>query len=296
MARPLKKGLDYFPLDVNIDSDDKLKILEGLYGIVGFGVIVKVLMKIYDNGFYYYWREIEPILMAERAKVDIDTVQDIIKNSVKYGLFNEKLYNKYQILTSIGIQKRYFSACGKRKKGEAEREYLLLSEEEVLSLCPKITIIQGKTDINQGITNVIQEITTQSKVKKSKVNKSKKEVVYFEDKNLNDTLKEFIEFRKKMKAPMTERAVELLINKLNKLGKNSTEKIEILNQSILNGWKSVFPISNTNFNNAKSKKEVSVPDWYDDYEKQLVGQAVEKQEITEKEKEELANLVKGIMS
>ena len=176
MARPLKKGLDYFPLDVNIDSDDKLKILEGLYGIVGFGVVIKVLMKIYDNGFYYEWQEIEPILMAERTKVDVETTKNIIKDSVKYGLFNEKLFNNYQILTSIGIQKRYFNACGKRKKGEAEREYLLLSEEEVMNLCPKIaliSIIQGKTEDNQGITRVNQKSSTQSKVNKSKVNKSK---------------------------------------------------------------------------------------------------------------------------
>lgn len=47
----------------------------------------------------------------------------------------------------------------------------------------------------------------------------------------------------------------------------------------------------------RRKKEVKpVPSWYDEYTKQLAGQTVEKQEITEEEREELANLVKGIMS
>jgi hypothetical protein len=302
MARPLKKGLDYFPLDVNIDGDDKLKILEGLYGIVGFGVVIKVLMKIYDNGFYYEWREIEPILMAERTKVDIETVKDIIKNSVKYGLFSEKLYNDYQILSSIGIQKRYFTACGKRKKGEAEREYLLLSEEEVLSLCPKIaliSVIQGITNINQGKSKVIQEFSTQSKVKESKVNKSKvNSVVLFKNKQLNDTFNEFVEYRKKSRSTMTERAIELMVKKLDSLTEKSPnpveDKIEILNQSILNGWKGIFPISKNNSNFSKNKKEVGVPDWYEDYEKQLKGQHTTK-EMTPEEQEKMTNLVKDIV-
>ena len=48
MARPKKQGLDYFPLDVNVDN--KLEILESEYGILGFGFIIKLFQKIYENG------------------------------------------------------------------------------------------------------------------------------------------------------------------------------------------------------------------------------------------------------
>jgi hypothetical protein len=48
--------------------------------------------------------------------------------------------------------------------------------------------------------------------------------------------------RKKIKKPMTERAEELLIKKLNDLSGNEKEQIAILNQSIMNSWLGVFPL------------------------------------------------------
>ena len=45
MARPQKKGLDYFPLDVDIDQDDKIALIEAKHGAIGFAVIIKLLMK-----------------------------------------------------------------------------------------------------------------------------------------------------------------------------------------------------------------------------------------------------------
>jgi hypothetical protein len=59
---------------------------------------------------------------------------------------------------------------------------------------------------------------------------------------LNKTFLEFIEFRKKNKSPMTDKAIDLAIKKLNGLSSNINEQIEILNQSILNSWKGIFPL------------------------------------------------------
>lgn len=59
---------------------------------------------------------------------------------------------------------------------------------------------------------------------------------------LNAALVSFVEYRKKMKKPMTDHAVSLLINKLNKMTSSIPEQIEIINQSIVNGWQGVFPL------------------------------------------------------
>lgn len=67
-------------------------------------------------------------------------------------------------------------------------------------------------------------------------------IIYNADPQLNATIKEFIKFRRGMKKPMTDHAIELLINKLNKLSSDASEQIEILNQSMLNGWQGVFPL------------------------------------------------------
>lgn len=59
---------------------------------------------------------------------------------------------------------------------------------------------------------------------------------------LEAAIQEFIVFRKKIKKPMTDHAVKLMISKLNKLASSTAEQIEILNQSILNGWQGIFPL------------------------------------------------------
>ena len=41
---------------------------------------------------------------------------------------------------------------------------------------------------------------------------------------------------------MTEKAISLLISKLDKMTSDNDEKIEILNQSILSGWTSIYPL------------------------------------------------------
>lgn len=66
--------------------------------------------------------------------------------------------------------------------------------------------------------------------------------IYIEPPELNDAVLSFIEFRKKIKKPMTDRAVQLLIGKLKKLSSNTAEQIEILEQSIMNGWTSIYPL------------------------------------------------------
>ena len=50
MARPQKEGLDYFPVDCYFD--DKLKLLEAEFKLVGLGIIVHLWKKIYGEKGY----------------------------------------------------------------------------------------------------------------------------------------------------------------------------------------------------------------------------------------------------
>lgn len=68
-----------------------------------------------------------------------------------------------------------------------------------------------------------------------------------DDSSLLTALTQFLEMRKKIKKPMTDQAMKLLTEKLDKLASDSQSKIEILNQSILGNWSSVYPLK-TDFN------------------------------------------------
>lgn len=65
---------------------------------------------------------------------------------------------------------------------------------------------------------------------------------YTESEDLKAAIKDFIKFRKAIKAPLTDRALTLCFIKLDQLGQNDTEKISVINQSIERGWKGLFPL------------------------------------------------------
>lgn len=65
---------------------------------------------------------------------------------------------------------------------------------------------------------------------------------YTSNETLRFELKEHLKTRKAKKATLTNRAIELSCSNLDKLGRNDEEKIEIVRQSIANGWIGFFEL------------------------------------------------------
>ncbi len=165
MARPLKDGLDYFPLDVDIDNDDKFQMIEGKYGNDGFTVIIKTIMWIYANSYYRYYGENEGLLLIKRVNVDINRVNAIINDAIEWGIFDKKLFSKYKILTSNGIQKRYWGAVERRINVKIIREYWIYEPDRVL-VSANINLInvsnKGKSKVDQSKVDQSIYITVQN--------------------------------------------------------------------------------------------------------------------------------------
>lgn len=100
-------------------------------------------------------------------------------------------------------------------------------------------------------------------LKKEKIKKEKSFQDVFNENNFSEelinSLKDFIVMRKTIKKPMTTKALELLLKNLDRLTNLEAEKIAILNQSIENGWQTVYPLKNLeekkNFDKQKSTSE-----------------------------------------
>ncbi|HHV74298.1 MAG TPA: DUF4373 domain-containing protein, partial [Thermoanaerobacterium sp.] len=166
MARPQKDGLDYFPLDVDIDQDDKVQLIEAEYGIIGFAIVIKLLMKIYKEGYYYEWTEKEQLLFSKKVNVDINQVNDIINACLKWGLFDKDLYDKYKILTSKGIQRRYLEAVSRRKQIVIIKEFFLLDISKYQNI-----VFDNINQVNDDNNSINSDNNPQSKVKESKEKK-----------------------------------------------------------------------------------------------------------------------------
>lgn len=157
----MKNGIEYFPLDVCLD--DKFELLEAEFGLTGFGVVVKILSKIYGGqGYYVEWTNEVALLFAKKVGLGGNVVSEIVSASIKRGIFDARLFEEYGILTSSGIQKRYFEAVSRRKNVDVRKEYLLGSYAQKY----KNVDIFGENACNSS-KNV--DISKQSKVEESKV-------------------------------------------------------------------------------------------------------------------------------
>jgi len=77
---------------------------------------------------------------------------------------------------------------------------------------------------------------------------------YFDDETVNEMFIEFLQLRKNIKAKNTDRAINTLVNKLNKYDDDT--KYKMLEKSIVNSWKDVYEIKDT-----KSEREKRIEEW-----------------------------------
>lgn len=127
MARPLKSGLDYFPFDVDFFSDEKIVAISGEFGIKGELIVVKLLCAIYKNGYYVLWNDLFKFkLLKDLPGISSDLLSSVVNRLVLWGFFDKSLFDSTGVLSSTGIQRRYFKISKRRKSVDVFR-YLLIS-------------------------------------------------------------------------------------------------------------------------------------------------------------------------
>lgn len=116
---------------------------------------------------------------------------------------------------------------------------------------------QIEDNVRQEYRDKRLEIRDKS-IDKEKEEKEKRETYvsildsYTSNETLKSSLNDFIEMRKKMKG-FTTRAFKLALSKLDELSNVDEEKIKIVNQSVMNSWKSFYEL----------KEETNkYPSWY----------------------------------
>lgn len=97
------------------------------------------------------------MLFAKKINVDINRVNDCINIALKRGIFNQELFNKYNILTSRGIQKRFLEAAKRRKQIEMIEGICLIDFDidYYKDLKPKIVFVSNNLiNVNNNSINV----------------------------------------------------------------------------------------------------------------------------------------------
>lgn len=126
MARPKEEGLKYFPFDIDFFNDEKIEAISGEFGIKGEIATIKLLCAVYRNGYFIEWNEMLKMkLLKNLPGVSLDLLEQIINRLVKWEFFDKNLFDSVKILTSHGVQKRYFEAIRRRRKSK-DYPYILI--------------------------------------------------------------------------------------------------------------------------------------------------------------------------
>ena len=149
MARPNKEGLDYFPFDVDFFSDEKIGSISGEFGIKGEITAIKLLCAIYRNGYFILWNDaLKMSLLRGLPGIRLELLEQIVTRLVRWGFFEQTLFSTVSVLTSKGIQERYFKAI-KRRKDSSNYPYLLVNVDN-----NKVNVSNNDINVN---TNPIKE-------------------------------------------------------------------------------------------------------------------------------------------
>lgn len=247
MARPLKQGLDYFPLDVGFLQDMKVRRIIKSCGASAISVLIWLLGSCYrDEGYYIWWTEDLPFIVADEIGVTEGCVQEVVKRALQVGFFDASMKEKHGILTSAGIQKRFLEVTSRRKAAFLRRDFALIS----------VNVDNNSINVCNNSINVYSN--EQSKVKKRKGKESKekeeeKNVLSSQDEiiqsyfssnpELEESLRRWLDMREEKKASVSPTALKKNLTQLKKLSNGNIEDaVLIVEQSIENQWLGFWPL------------------------------------------------------
>lgn len=188
MARPPKSKLDYAGWSVDMfDNDTKIDKLLDAQGWSGFGIYFYLCMRAYGSeGYFYKWSYDDCATTARKmgGGIGSGTVKETVGYCLQIGLFDKGLFDRWGIITSKGIQSRYWEVAKSRDKKEVISEFWLLHDCEGLVLVPLNTSFgTGKPDFplgnpsfserNPGFPEQKESKVKEIKEKENKVNERK---------------------------------------------------------------------------------------------------------------------------
>jgi hypothetical protein len=127
VGRPNKIGIDYFPFDVDFFNDEKIEAISGEFGTKGEIVAIRLLCAIYRQGYFIVWNDqLRMKLLRQLPGAGCNLLDSIVARLTQWGFFDKTLFEAEGVLTSTGIQSRYFSITKRREK-DSEYPFLLVS-------------------------------------------------------------------------------------------------------------------------------------------------------------------------
>lgn len=227
----------------------------------------------------------------------------VLMGSIKVGRGQylrsyRNLRNDLEYIDNRSVKKYSLSLISRKVEQLVKEERLLVEDTELgtlFTVC-NYALYQGFNNVKKNNENAERTATERSEngdrtaterrrnnnKNVKKVNNDKNELIkeYTSNPLLLESLNDFVKMRKANKGAFTDKALTLLLSKLDKLAKTDQQKIDLLNESILNGWKGIYPIKRDNGPNKQNIRKDTLPSYISDQTKQ---EKIQKEETLEEE-------------
>lgn len=245
MGRQLKQGLDYLTLDVDFFESVKVRKIKKDCGNQSIPILIALLCNIFrEEGYYVKYDNDLAFLIAEQFGVSEGAVEDTVRKAVSVEFFDSHMFQNYGILTSHGIQQRYFDAVArlKRKSVKVTGDFLCKNISPGINtdfLRDKSNNIWNKSD------KVEEEVEEEVEVE-DKASSPKTEIIKAfssSSPGLEKSIKRWLDMREERKASVSPTALKKNLTQLKKLSNGNIEDaILIVEQSIENQWLGFWPL------------------------------------------------------
>ena len=145
---------------------------------------------------------------------------------------------------SSELFKRTVKKCIKYGKTEKLKDgTLYMTSYEIYSLSERQER-RIESEMAESADDMAEKPDTKNRIDKNKQDKkeNKKEKIAIPNWIPKEEFEEYKKMRVKIKKPMTDRAVELAVKKLETLKSEGYDPQQVLEQSILNSWQGLFPL------------------------------------------------------
>ena len=132
MSRIKKRGLDYFPLDIDFMQNRLVRRIMKREGDGALATLVSAFSCIYGGEGYYvltdalFYEDISANLYLQTAA----DVKRILTLAAEYGIFDATLFRECGVLTSAEIQKQYLFSTKRRKTSAIDSRFNLITDEQ----------------------------------------------------------------------------------------------------------------------------------------------------------------------
>lgn len=132
MSRIKKRGLDYFPLDIDFLQNRLVRRIMKREGDGALATLVSAFSCIYGGEGYYvltdafFYEDISANLYHQTA----EDVKRILTLAAEYGIFDVTLFRECGVLTSAGIQRQYLFSTKRRKSSAIDSRFNLITDEQ----------------------------------------------------------------------------------------------------------------------------------------------------------------------